>query len=115
VWGRYNRQLVAGAMDAWGLDKADLHSGIFDEIRNVVEMVRHEAGKRDPTDPSYGVLSAHHGLTRRSPSANRSGQEPGAGSQVLRGASSASSAETSQRPSPPLILNTVVDLRVADR
>jgi len=58
VWGRYIDSW-SRREGRWGLDKR-ISIRDFDEIRDVVEMVRHDAGKRDPTDPSYGVLSAHH-------------------------------------------------------
>ncbi len=58
VWGRYIDSW-SRREGRWGLDKR-ISIRDFDEIRDVVEMVRHNAGKRDPTDPSYGVLSAHH-------------------------------------------------------
>ena len=58
VWGRYIDSW-SRREGRWGLDKR-ISIRDFDEIRDVVEMVRHDAGKRDPTDPSCGVLSAHH-------------------------------------------------------
>jgi len=58
VWGRYIDSW-SRREGRWGLDKR-ISIRDFDEIRDVAEMVRHDAGKRDPTDPSYGVLSAHH-------------------------------------------------------
>jgi hypothetical protein len=39
----------------WGLDKR-IAIRDFDEIREVTAMMRHEVGRRDRSDPSYGVL-----------------------------------------------------------
>jgi hypothetical protein len=58
AWGRYIDSW-SRREGHWGLDKR-ISIRDFDEIRDVVEMVRHDAGKRDPTDPSYDVLNAHH-------------------------------------------------------
>ena len=52
--GPLYRQLVA-AQRPLGLDKR-ISIRDFDEIRDVVEMIRHDTGKRDRTDPSYAVL-----------------------------------------------------------
>jgi hypothetical protein len=55
VWGRYidrwsrrNRR--------WGLDKR-LAIRDFDEMRDVTPAGSHDVGRRDPSDPSYAVLS----------------------------------------------------------
>jgi hypothetical protein len=55
VWGRYIDRW-SRRDGHWGLDKR-LAIRDFDEIRDVVEMVRHDTGKRDRADPSYDVLS----------------------------------------------------------
>lgn len=54
VWGRYIDSW-SRRDGRWGLDKR-LSIRDFDEMREVVEMARHDTGKRDRTDPSYGVL-----------------------------------------------------------
>jgi hypothetical protein len=54
VWGRYIDSWSRRA-GRWGLDKR-ISIRDFDEIRDVVELARHDIGKRDRTDPSYGVL-----------------------------------------------------------
>lgn len=54
VWGRYIDSWSRRG-GHWGLDKR-LSIRDFDEMRDVAEMVRHETGKRDRTDPSYAVL-----------------------------------------------------------
>lgn len=54
VWGRYIDSW-SRREGRWGLDKR-IAMRDFDEIRDVVEMVRHDSGRRDRTDPSYVVL-----------------------------------------------------------
>ena len=54
VWGRYIDSWSRRG-GRWGLDKR-ISIRDFDEIRDVVEMDRHDTGKRDGTDPSYDVL-----------------------------------------------------------
>lgn len=54
VWGRYIDSW-SRRDGRWGLDKR-VSIRDFDEMREVVEMVRHDTGKRDRTDPSYDVL-----------------------------------------------------------
>lgn len=54
VWGRYIDRW-SRRDGRWGLDKR-VSLRDFDEIRDVVEMSRHDTGKRDRTDPSYDVL-----------------------------------------------------------
>ena len=54
VWGRYiDRWSRRGGR--WGLDQR-LSIRDFDEVRDVVAMADHDVGRRDRTDPSYGVL-----------------------------------------------------------
>lgn len=54
VWGRYIDSW-SRRDGRWGLDKR-LSIRDFDEIRAVTEMVRHDVGRRDRSDPSYAVL-----------------------------------------------------------
>lgn len=56
VWGRYIDSW-SRRDGRWGLDKR-IAIRDFDEVRDVVEMSRHDVGKRDPSDPSYTVLAA---------------------------------------------------------
>ena len=54
VWGRYIDSW-SRRNGRWGLDKR-ISIRDFDEVRDVVEMVRHDVGTRDRSDPSYAVL-----------------------------------------------------------
>jgi hypothetical protein len=56
VWGRYIDSW-SRREGRWGLDKR-IAIRDFDEMRDVVEMSRHDVGKRDPLDPSYRVFAA---------------------------------------------------------
>lgn len=56
VWGRYIDSW-SRRDGRWGLDKR-VSIRDFDEVRAVDEMIRHDIGKRDRTDPSYAVLAA---------------------------------------------------------
>jgi hypothetical protein len=54
VWGRYV-DWWSRREGCWGLDKR-IAILDFDEIRDVVEMQRHKAGRRDRRDASYAAL-----------------------------------------------------------
>ena len=54
IWGRYVDQW-SRRQGRWGLDKR-LSIRDFDEVREVVAMYEHDLGRRDRSDPSYGVL-----------------------------------------------------------
>ena len=54
VWGRYIDQW-SRRNGRWGLDKR-LSIRDFDEIRAVTALYDHDVGRRDRSDPSYGVL-----------------------------------------------------------
>jgi hypothetical protein len=54
VWGRYIDRW-SKRNGRWGLDKR-LSVRDFDEVRDVTVMYEHDIGRRDRSDPSYGVL-----------------------------------------------------------
>lgn len=54
VWGRYVDQW-SKRDGRWGLDKR-VSIRDFDEVRDVSAMYEHAVGRRDRSDPSYGVL-----------------------------------------------------------
>jgi hypothetical protein len=54
VWGRYIDSWSRRS-GRWGLDER-IAIRDFDEIRDVTEMARYDAGRRDRADPSYKVL-----------------------------------------------------------
>jgi SnoaL-like domain len=54
VWGRYIDQWSRRG-GRWGIDKR-IAIRDFDEIRDVTPMSTSNAGRRDPSDPSYAVL-----------------------------------------------------------
>lgn len=54
IWGRYIDQW-SRRHGRWGLDHR-LSVSDFDEVREVTAMRMHDAGRRDPADPSYKVL-----------------------------------------------------------
>ena len=54
VWSRYIDRW-SRREGRWALDHR-LTVRDFDEIREVVPMKEHEIGRRDRSDPSYGVL-----------------------------------------------------------
>lgn len=54
IWGRYIDRWSRRSQ-RWGLDKR-IAVRDFDEMRDVVAMGDHDVGRRDRTDPSYGVL-----------------------------------------------------------
>jgi SnoaL-like domain len=56
VWSRYVDSW-SRRDGRWGLDKR-IAIRDFDEVREVTVMEHHEVGKRDHTDPSYGVLGS---------------------------------------------------------
>jgi SnoaL-like domain len=55
VWGRYVDQW-SRRNNRWGLDKR-VSIRDFDEVRDVTALYAHDVGRRDPSDPSYDVLS----------------------------------------------------------
>jgi hypothetical protein len=55
VWSRY-LDTWSKRNGRWGLDRR-LTIRDFDEIRPVKEMMRHQVGRRDRSDPSYGILA----------------------------------------------------------
>jgi hypothetical protein len=56
AWGRYIDQW-SRRNGRWGLDKR-LSIRDFDEIRDVTPLYEHDIGRRDRSDPSYGVLAS---------------------------------------------------------
>ena len=54
VWGRYIDRW-SKRNGRWGLDKR-VSVRDFDEVRDVTAMYDHDTGRRDRSDPSYGVL-----------------------------------------------------------
>jgi hypothetical protein len=54
VWGRYIDRW-SKRNGRWGLDKR-VSVRDFDEVRDVTVMYDHDTGRRDRSDPSYGVL-----------------------------------------------------------
>ncbi len=57
VWGRYVDRW-SRRNGCWGLDHR-LAIRDFDEIREVTPLQHHEIGRRDRSDPSYGVLETN--------------------------------------------------------